>query len=62
MPKKQTLTGELYQMEVGEERDYPAARCATLRAMASLVGFRYDRIYSTSIDRERRVLTVTRKS
>lgn len=60
MAKKQTLTSEFEQMKVGERKDYPAFRYPSVRSMVCMVGFTLDRKYSTCIDRERRVVTVTR--
>ena len=60
MPKKQTFTSELEQMKVGEAKEYPAARCTSVRSMASTMSFMLNRKYSTCIDKERRIVTVTR--
>lgn len=60
MPKKQTFTSELEKMKVGEKKDYPASRCTSVRSMASTMSFMLNRKYSTCIDRERRIVTVTR--
>lgn len=60
MTKKQTFTSEFTQMKVGEKKDYPALRYPSVRSMACMVGFMLDRKYSTCIDRERRIVTVTR--
>lgn len=60
MPKKQTFTSELERMKVGETKDYPASRYTSVRSMASTLSFMLDRKYSTSIDRERRIVTLTR--
>ena len=60
MPKKQTLTSEFEQMKVGDKKDYPASRYTSIRSLASTISFMLDRKYSTSIDREKRIVTVTR--
>ena len=60
MTKKQTFTSELEQMEVGDRRIYPALRCTSVRAMASTLSFRFNRKYSTEIDKDKRVITVIR--
>lgn len=60
MPKKQTFTSELEQMKVGEVREYPAARCTSVRSMASTLSFRFNRKYTTESDKKRRIVTVTR--
>lgn len=60
MAKKKTITSELEPMKVGERKEFPAALCMTLKSMASMLGFKWDRVYKTTTDRERRVVTVTR--
>ena len=60
MAKKQTLTSEFERMEVGATKDYPASRYTSIRSMATTVSFMLNRKYSTCIDRERRIVTVTR--
>lgn len=60
MPKKQTFTSELEQMKVGEAKEYPAARCTSARSMASTLSFRFNRKYTTEIDKKRRIIIVKR--
>ena len=60
MAKKKTITGELEPMKIGESKEFPASLCNTARSMASMLGFKWDRTYKTEIDRERRVVIVTR--
>ena len=60
MPKKQTFTSELEQMKVGEAKEYPAARCTSARSMASTLSFRFNRKYTTEIDKKRRIVIVKR--
>ena len=60
MPKKQTFTSEFEQMKVGDTKDYPASRYTSVRSLASTMSFMLNRKYSTCIDRERRIVTVTR--
>lgn len=62
MAKKKTITSELKPMQVGEIKEFPAELVTTLQSMASMLGFKWNRRYSTSIDRERRVIVVTRMS
>lgn len=62
MVKKKTITSELEPMQVGERKEFPAALCMTLKSMASMLGFKWDRVYKTATDRERRVVIVTRIS
>ena len=60
MPKKQTFTSELEQMKVGDKKEYPASKYTSMRSLASTLSFMLNRKYSTSIDREKRIVTVTR--
>lgn len=62
MARKKTITGELEPMLIGERKEFPASLCTTVRSMTSTLGFKWDRIYRTEIDRERRVVVVTRIS
>lgn len=62
MAKKRTLTSELEAMKIGDIKEFPASLCFSVRSMASMLGFKLDRIYSTATDRERRIVSVTRKS
>ncbi len=61
MAKKGTLSYDFEMMQVGEEKEYPASKVMTVQSMASMLGFKWDRIYSTCIDRERKVVTVIRR-
>lgn len=60
MARKNTMTSMLEPMKVGESKDFPAEKIFSVQTMASMLGFKWKRRYSTSIDRERRVVTVTR--
>lgn len=60
MAKKKTVTGELEPMRLGDRKEFPADMCMSVRSMASMLGFRWNRIYKTETDRERRVVVVTR--
>ncbi len=60
MPKKQTFTSEFEQMKVGDKKEYPASKYTSMRSLASTLSFMLNRKYSTSIDREKRIVTVTR--
>lgn len=60
MPKKQTFTSELEQMKVGETKEYPAVKCTSARSMASTLSFRFNRKYTTEIDKKRRIVIVKR--
>lgn len=60
MAKKKTVTSELETMQVGESKEFPALLCTTARSMASMLGFKWNRVYKTETDRERRVVVVIR--
>lgn len=60
--KKKTVTSELEPMKIGEKKEFPAALCTTVRSMASMLGFKWNRTYQTETDRERRVVIVKRVS
>ena len=60
MAKKRTITGELEPMKVGETKEFPASLCTTVRSMASMLGFKWNRTYKTEADREKRVVLITR--
>lgn len=60
MTKKKTVTDELLPMKVGEEKEFPAVKAMTVRSMASMLGFQWNRCYRTATDRKRRVVKVTR--
>lgn len=62
MAKKKTITGELEPMTVGETKTFPAEKFMTVRTMASLLSFKWNREYRTETDRKRRVITVRRIS
>lgn len=60
MARKNTVTSELKPMKIGESKEFPASLSTTVRSMASMLGFKWDRTYKTEADRERRVIVVTR--
>lgn len=60
MTKKKTITNELEPMQIGDRREFPAAISMSVRSMASMLGFTWNRVYRTKTDRERRVVVVTR--
>lgn len=60
MDNKTTLTSQFESMRVGEVIEYPAEQSMSVRALASSLGFKLDRIYKTQTNREKRTITVTR--
>ena len=57
---QQTNLGILRNMEVGDHHDFPAEKTHSIRAMCAGFGFQWDKTFTTKIDREKRVVTVTR--
>lgn len=47
-------------MQVGDVAEYSAEQSMSVRALASTLGFKHNRIYKTYTDREKRIITVTR--
>lgn len=62
MTKKRTITSMLEPMQVGESKEFPAELSMSVKSMSSMLGFKWDRVYSTRNDREKRVVVVTRVS
>lgn len=60
MSNKTTLTSQLEAMQVGDIIEYPAGQSMSVRALASSLGFKLNRVYKTYTDREKRIITVTR--
>lgn len=60
MSNKTTLTSQLESMQVGDVAEYSAEQSMSVRALASTLGFKLNRIYKTYTDREKRIITVTR--
>lgn len=60
MGKKMTATQQLRYLGVGESCTFPAEQVRSIRSMASENGFLWDKQFATSLDREQRVVTVTR--
>lgn len=52
----------LEPMQIGESKEFPAEISLSVKSMASMLGFKWDRVYSTRNDREKRVVIVTRVS
>ncbi len=60
MGRKCTIREELEPMAVGETKEFPAERNDYVRYLASVLGFKWDKVFTTAMNRERRVLEVTR--
>lgn len=51
----------LLEMDVREVREFPINKLCSVRSACSQYGLEWGRKYSTSVDREERVITVTRE-
>lgn len=60
--QKKSILDTLRSMNVGDYAIFPASRAGAVRASASAYGFQWDRVYTTSTDRQTRTITVTRVS
>lgn len=60
MARNGTITSDFESMKVGDKREYPASLSMTVRSMASMLGFKWDKVFATQADRERKVIIVTR--
>ena len=60
MEKDYSATEKLRSLKVGETIEVTPERCRSMRTLASMRGFEWDRVFRTRIDRKRRVMTVTR--
>lgn len=58
--RKDTLTYSIEQMKVGEKREYPAERYLSVTALASSLGFKMNRKYTSAKNKEKRTVTITR--
>lgn len=58
--RKGTLTYDIEQMKVGEKREYPAERYLSVTALASSLGFKMNRKYTSAKNKEKRTVTITR--
>ena len=54
------MSEELDRMQVGETKSFPAKSLNSVKVMASNKGFMLDRKYRCNIDKENRVVNVTR--
>ena len=54
------IATQIRALEVGEEVHFPVARLTTVKPHASVLGLSMGRKFTTSIDREQGVITVTR--
>lgn len=61
MIRKNTLSGQLADMQIGDAAVFGADRYNTLKATASCLGFQLDRYYRVSTDRAKRTVTITRE-
>ena len=57
---KKTIKEELEPMAVGDSKEFPAEQCNNVQSCSSMYGFKWNKTFRTKIDRDRRVITVTR--
>lgn len=53
---------QLREMEVGDVLVFPAEKRSSVKAMCSEYGFEWNKVFSTSINRQERTISVTRRS
>ena len=58
--KKKSVRSQLKEMHIGDKAIFDASRTSYVRAACTNCGFEWERKFSTSIDREKRTITVTR--
>lgn len=61
MSNKISMSEELDRMKVGETKSFPANKLNSVKVMACNKGFILDRKYRCNIDKEKRVVNVTRE-
>lgn len=55
------ILSQLREMEVGDVLVFPAEKRGSVKAMCSEYGFEWNKVFSTSVNRQERTITVTRK-
>ena len=60
MSRKNTISSILDSLNIGDSYDFPANKACNVRSMASMLGFQWDKVFTTATDREKRIITVTR--
>lgn len=53
---------QLREMEVGDVLVFPAEKRGSVKAMCSEYGFEWNKVFSTSINRQERTISVTRRA
>ncbi|MDY5632501.1 MAG: hypothetical protein SPF56_08450 [Bacteroidaceae bacterium] len=56
------ILAQLREMKVGDILVFPAERRGTVKSMCSEFGFEWNKVFSTSINRQERTISVTRRS
>lgn len=59
--KRKPARQELREMDVREMKEFPINKLCSVRSACSQYGLEWGRKYSTSVDREKRVIAVTRE-
>lgn len=60
MEKDYSATEKLRSLKVGETIEVKPEKSHSMRALCSMRGFEWNKVFRTKIDRKRRVMTVTR--
>lgn len=58
--KSKSVRSQIHELEVGDKATFDASRTSYIRAACTNFGFEWARKFSTSTDREKRTITVTR--
>ena len=58
--RKKSLLGQLNALEVGEELTVSVSRSSYLKSICTSFGLQWDKIFSTTTNREQRTITATR--
>lgn len=58
--KRKSVRSQIHELEIGDQATFDASRTSYIRAACTNFGFEWERKFSTSIDREKRTITVTR--
>ena len=58
--QKKSMLGILSEMEVGAVHSFPAEKTNSIKSMCSTFGFQWGKAFSTSLNRIKRTVDVTR--
>ena len=60
MSKEMTVTEQLRSLGINESCTFPAERMNSVKTLASQYGFLWGKVFSSTINRKERVVTITR--